>query len=192
MQGVLDELDGPARPRRVAPWLAAAIGIVLVLLVGVLATREPAKDRLTDSTLLGDVAPPIVGTTLDGDDFDLDRFRGRWVVVNFFATWCAPCRKEHPELVSFNRRHEQAGDATVVSVVYGDEVDDVRTYFEENGGDWPVLVGGIAGTSLDYGVVGVPESYLVDPAGFVRAKVTGGVTSSGLDRILAELQGGAP
>ncbi len=191
MEGMLDDLDRPAR-RRVAPWVAGGIGLVLVLFVGVLATREPAQNRLTDSNLLGDVAPPIVGTTLDEDRFDLDRLRGRWVLVNFFATWCAPCRKEHPELVSFSRRHEQAGDAVVVSVAYGDEADDVRAYFDDNGGDWPVLVGDVDGVSLDYGVAGVPESYLVDPAGFVRAKVTGGVTSSGLDGILAELRGAGP
>ncbi len=177
------------RPRRLAPWVAGAIAVVVALFVGVLATREPAQDRLTDSTLLGEVAPPIAGETIEGDDFDLDRLQGRWVVVNFFATWCAPCRKEHPELVSFSRRHEQAGDVTVVSVVYGDETEDVRRYFADNGGDWPVVVEGVDGVSLDYGVAGIPESFLVDPGGFVRAKVTGGVTSSGLDRILAELEG---
>ncbi|CAN5155119.1 hypothetical protein BH18ACT4_BH18ACT4_06480 [soil metagenome] len=189
---VVEDLDDdvtPARRGHLALWAAASVGVVLVALVGVLATREPAQNRLASSPLIDEVAPLIEGDTIAGDDFDLDRLQGRWVVVNFFATWCAPCRQEHPELVSFQRRHDQAGDAQVVSVVYGDDSEAVRAFFDENGGDWPVVVGDEGRSALDYGVSGVPESYLVDPSGFVRAKITGGVTSTGLDRILADLQG---
>ena len=183
-----DMMPGRAPGRRTALLIAVPIGVVALLLVGVLATRESAPNRLTRSPLVDQVAPAVDGVTLQGDDFDLDQFQGRWVVLNFFATWCAPCRQEHPELVEFSDRHDRIGDVQVVSVVYGDDTDAVRAFFADNGGDWPVVVGDEGRTSLDYGVAGVPESYLIDPGGFVRAKITGGVTADGLDGIVRNLE----
>lgn len=186
-----------AAPRRshLAAFSALAVTVVIGVLVWVLATSEPAQNRITKSPLVGEVAPIIAGATLDGSMFDLDEYQGRWVVVNFFATWCAPCVSEHPELVSFSRRHAQAGDAVVVSVAYDDEPDNLRAFFERNGGDWPVVIGDadrpVSRIVLEYGVSGVPESYLVDPLGFVAFKITGGVTSTGLDQILDRAAGTA-
>jgi cytochrome c biogenesis protein CcmG/thiol:disulfide interchange protein DsbE len=174
-----DDGAGAPRPGRVGLVVSAVVAVLIVAFVAVLATREPATERRTDSPLLGKVAPALVGETLDGGSFDIDDHRGQWVVVNFFATWCAPCREEHPELVAFDEAHRAAGDAAVVSVVYDDRVDDVRDFFVERGGEWPVIVdGGLA--AVGYGVVGVPETYLVAPSGFVVQKYTGGVTQDAI------------
>jgi cytochrome c biogenesis protein CcmG/thiol:disulfide interchange protein DsbE len=178
----------PRRKKRTAVVIAVVLGVVLALLIGVLATREPATDRQADSPLIGRAAPAIEGETLEGEEFDLDALRGQWVVVNFFATWCVPCRQEHPELVRFAEEHAEAGDASVVSVVFDDEPEQVQSYFDENGGTWPVVPGEGTGVILDYAVSGVPESFIVAPSGVVVAKVTGGVTADGLDQIIAEVQ----
>jgi cytochrome c biogenesis protein CcmG/thiol:disulfide interchange protein DsbE len=181
------EGEGARRPRRrTAVVVAVVLAVVLALLIGVLATREPATDRLSDSPLIGRAAPAITGTGFDGEAFDLDALRGRWVVVNFFATWCVPCRVEHPELVRFAEAHPD--DAAVVSVVFDDEPADVQAFFEENGGEWPVVPGEGTGVILDYAVSGVPESFVVSPNGVVVAKVTGGVTAEGLDQVIAQVQ----
>jgi cytochrome c biogenesis protein CcmG/thiol:disulfide interchange protein DsbE len=180
----------PPKRRHTVLFVAVAIAVAVAGLVAVLATREPGRNTFADSPLLGRAAPPLAGETLTGDSFDLDGKRGRWVVVNFFASWCAPCRVEHPQLVSFAERHAAAGDAEVVSVVYDDDVAEVRDFFDDNGGDWPVVIGDTGAIALDWGVAGVPESYIVDPLGFVRYKVIGGVTSSGLDQALERLQNG--
>jgi cytochrome c biogenesis protein CcmG/thiol:disulfide interchange protein DsbE len=105
-------------------------------------------------------------------------------VVNFFATWCVPCQHEHPELVDFARRHSGAGDASVVSVVFQDETAAVRSFFAEKGGDWPVVLDHDGAVALDYGVTGIPESFLVSPNGTVVDKLIGGVDSGGLDALL--------
>jgi cytochrome c biogenesis protein CcmG/thiol:disulfide interchange protein DsbE len=172
--------------RRGATLAALGVGVLTVGLVGVLATREPALNRRVDSPLLGEPAPTVEGATLDGRSFDLSARRGRWVVVNFFATWCVPCQQEHPELVSFSRRHASAGDAEVVSVVFGDEPGEVRDFFADNGGEWAVLADTSGRVALDYGVAQVPESFLVDPNGFVVARLAGGVSSDGLEAVMAE------
>jgi cytochrome c biogenesis protein CcmG, thiol:disulfide interchange protein DsbE len=187
---VTEAVDRP--PRRFVVVTAAVVAVVLVAFVVVLATREPATDRETDSPLIGRVAPPVAEETIApaaraGEQYDLDLQRGQWVVVNFFATWCIPCVTEHPELVEFAERHEREADAGVVSVVFDDEASDVVDFFEENGGDWPVVDGG--DVILDWAVPQVPESFLVDPDGVVVARITGGVTADGLDDLLADAQG---
>jgi len=180
---VEDATDGRTFPVK-------AVAIVVLVLIGflvvVLFTREPATDRQVDSALEGRPAPAVIGTTLDGTTFDLADQRGRWVLVNFFATWCVPCVEEHDDLVAFHDRHTAIGDATVVSVVFDDSPEEAREFFEENGGRFPVIVSDEGDIALDYGVTGVPESYLVAPDGTVVKRVIGGVTFDGLEALLDE------
>ncbi|MEY2570541.1 MAG: cytochrome c biosis protein CcmG, thiol:disulfide interchange protein DsbE [Acidimicrobiaceae bacterium] len=171
----------PASKKRAALFVAVPVAVVLLVLVIVLFTRKSADDRAAFTPLQDKPAPAIAGGTFDGKTYDLDAYRGRWVVVNFFATWCIPCQAEHPELVSFALRHAQLGDAEIVSVVFQDDVQNVKDYFAKNGGDWPVLTSDDGRIALDYSVTGVPESFLVDPAGIVRERLIGGVTSVELD-----------
>ena len=161
------------------------MGVVLALFVAVLATRKSAVDKQAQSPLLGHPAPPLAGTSLiDDRAVDLTALRGRWVVVNFFASWCIPCRQEHPELVAFSERHRAAADAGVVAVIFDDRPEAARDYFVSHGGGWP-LVGDPGGRiALDYGVRGPPESFVVDPGGYVVSKIVGQVTADGLDRLL--------
>ena len=171
----------PPRKGRAALFVAVPVAVVLVVLVAVLFTRKSADQRDAFDSVRNKPAPPIAGQTLDDKTYDLDAYRGRWVVVNFFATWCIPCQLEHPELVSFAQRHEQLGDADIVSIVFQDDVQHVKDYFAKNGGDWPVITSDDGRVALDYSVTAVPETILVDPAGIVRDHLVGGVTSFGLD-----------
>jgi len=173
--------------RRIGPWIAGAVLVVLAGLVGVLATG--GDDQAVRSSLIGRPAPDIAGETIDGDTFALADHRGEFVVVNFFATWCVPCIREHPELVEFDERHRAEGDASVVSVVFDSRPGQVRDFFERNGGEWPVVLDPDGRTALQYGVAGVPESYLVAPDGTVLIKIEGGVTADDLDRLLRQVQG---
>jgi cytochrome c biogenesis protein CcmG, thiol:disulfide interchange protein DsbE len=163
------------------------VGIVLVLLVVLLATRQPASETGGPNPLIGRAVPAVEGTALDGSTVDIDALRGKWVVVNFFATWCTPCILEHPELVRFSEEHAAAGDAEVISIAYETEPQALRDFFEKEGGTWPVLVGDDARLALDFGVTGVPESFVVSPAGQVVAHFTG-VTADGLDQVIADVE----
>ena len=180
--------SGSRIPARAA-WIALPVAVAAALLVLLLATRDSAPERRASSPLLGGLAPPVAGATIEGEPFDLDDWRGRWVLVNFFQSTCVPCIVEHPELVAFAARHAVADDARVVSVVFDDSQDNVREFFAVHGGDWPVLAEGATAAAVAYGVTGVPESYLVAPSGLVAWKQLGGVTADAIDDVIAQLSG---
>lgn len=170
--------------KRPALWTAGALGCAIAVFVGVLATREPAEVRLADSPLLGKAAPAVDGKNIfDGSDVDLAAYDGKWVVLNFFASWCVPCKQEHPEIERFARRH--ADDAKVVAVIWSDTVGAAKEFFAENGGDWPVIADPGVKIGLDYGVRGPPESFVIDPRGVVVAKYTGPLTAASLEQVMA-------
>ncbi|HEY3186489.1 MAG TPA: TlpA disulfide reductase family protein [Solirubrobacteraceae bacterium] len=175
------------RPR-LARWVALAVGVVAAGLIALLATRHSTADTAAASPLTGKPAPEVIASDLDGTTVRLSQYRGRYVVLNFFASWCTPCQREHDDLERFSARHGASGqgDARVVAVLFDDEPSDARDFFKARGGDWPVLVDPRGKVALDFGVRGPPESFLVDPDGFVLARVVGEVTDVGLDRLIAE------
>jgi cytochrome c biogenesis protein CcmG/thiol:disulfide interchange protein DsbE len=186
-----DFADAPRTRGRTGLIVSAVVAVLAVAFVVVLATSEPASERRASSPLVGKAVPALAGDTLGGGTFDVDAHRGRWVVVNFFATWCAPCRLEHPELVAFDEAHRLLGDAAVVSVVYRDTEAAIRDFFADNGGEWPILLNEDGQAPVAFGVVKVPETFLVDPNGRVAAKFTGGVTQQGLDDAIARITSAA-
>lgn len=172
---------------------ALAVAISMAILIVIFAISQPQRGLLIGRSIVGQPAPDIEGETISGELFDLDAHRGRWVVVNFFATWCAGCRIEHPQLVEFSSRHAAEGDAVVVTVAYDDAPQAVEEFFASEGGDWPVIIKGASSVWIDYGVTAVPETYLVSPAGYVTDKLVGtyGVTADELDARISELEAAA-
>jgi cytochrome c biogenesis protein CcmG/thiol:disulfide interchange protein DsbE len=176
--------------RRVAPWIALAVAIVLGGLFVVLLTAKGDDGDSASSPLLGRAAPEAVGEYADGSTFDLARRKGSWVVLNFFTADCVPCIQEHPDLVEFAEQQEQLGPdgAELYSIVVNDGRADVEEFFEERGGDWPVVYSDLGEIPVAFGVSAVPETWIVDPAGVVRVRMISRVTADDLNVTLQQLR----
>lgn len=179
----------PAVPRsRRAVWIVAPVAVVMLVFIVVLATGDRDDTGFDSFDLTGEVAPSIVGTTIDGAAFDLDDHRGSFVIVNFFQTTCIPCRQEHPELVAFQEAYGPSGFATLVSVAFDDEPSNIREFFSEFGGDWPVIAADTGPIAVAYGVPLVPESVLISPEGEVITKLLGGIRKADLEAVIQAWQ----
>lgn len=165
-----------------ARWSALGVGAVLVAFMVLLATRsgnhlDPAN------TVLGQRVPAVQGPTIDGGTYNIDNARGKWVIVNFFATWCPGCVNEHPELVKFNQWAKQTGNAEVVAVVFNDPVDAVQAFFRQNGGGWPVL--NQPSIPIAFEVAQIPETFVVSPSGQVVEHIAGEMTA---DKVISLIE----
>jgi len=186
---------GPPR-RRLILWVSLACAVALAVLVGVFASAPQASVQM-QSPLIGRLAPGLSGPVIDGPAINgpgqasLVSLRGKWVLVNFFASWCVPCQEELPQLQAFQQRHGPAGDATILGVEYDQsDVGHARAYLAAQKATWPVVSDDAA--DVEWGVHGIPESYLVAPDGRVASKYAGGVTAASLDDQIASLGGSAP
>lgn len=165
-------------------WIAIGVGVFVIALIGVLAVGS--DDRLSpDNQLVSQRVPDVAGPTLNGDTYDIDNARGKWVLVNFFATWCAGCVNEHPELVAFDQWATETGQAEVVSVVFNDPADQVQAFFAANGGGWPVLDD--PSLPLQFQVSQIPETFVVAPSGQVVQHIAGEIEAAPL---IALIEGG--
>jgi cytochrome c biogenesis protein CcmG/thiol:disulfide interchange protein DsbE len=180
----------PAPRRRVAPFVSLALALVLGALVVVFATAKKGERESAATPLIGQAAPDVKGTGLDGHPFDLATRRGSWVALNFFSVTCTPCVQEHPQLVQFSADQQaRSGGAELVTVVYsGDQLDRVTDFLNKAGGSWPVVPDVDGQIAVAYGIAKVPETWIIDPNGVVRERIISTVTASGLADEIAHLQ----
>jgi thiol-disulfide isomerase/thioredoxin len=120
-----------------------------------------------------EIAPDFTLAALDGGSVTLSDLRGRWVLINFWATWCLPCRDEMPLLAAAAEEH---GDRlTVLAVNMRERPEPVAAFLTELGLDLPVLLNPDDATLLAYQVRGLPTSYLVAPDGAIARRIMGPV-----------------
>jgi cytochrome c biogenesis protein CcmG, thiol:disulfide interchange protein DsbE len=178
-----DAATSPTR-RRVAPFVTLGLALAMAVTVVVLA-RAPKGDRpdTASTPLIGQPAPEIGGPTIDGGRYSLASRRGSWIAVNWFQTSCTPCRIEHPELLAFvDRQAALPADRRTefVTVVWVDTADNVRQFFAEKGGSWPVVLDDKGQMGFAYSMSKVPETWIIDPNGVVRKRIISTVTAVGL------------
>ena len=177
------------KKRPVAPFVAGAVGVVLAAFLVVLVMAEPGDGTVARSPLLGRPAPEVRSTVIDGEDFVLSRRKGSWVVLNFFNSTCVPCRQEHPLLVEFAEQQERSDDPVEVYTIVNDDTDDaVKAFFAEYGGDWQKVRDDDGAISVAFGVAKVPETWIIDPDGFVRLRIIGALTEGFLTEQMDNLK----
>lgn len=118
---------------------------------------------------------------LNGKLHHLSDYKGKWVLVNYWATWCPPCLEEIPELEIFHNNHAESGDAVVLGVDFEDiDLKRLKAFVEEQFISYPILVGGTSEKAVLHPIPGLPTSLLYSPEGELVAKQTGPVTAEGI------------
>lgn len=157
------------------------VGAVIIFAVGFglaggLAGRAPQ---------VGEPAPAFRVTTIDGRDIDSSAMAGKVLVVNFFATWCQPCRQEAGDLEALWDEY-QTRDVLFVAIAYKDVDAKVREFVQQAGISFPVANSN-TNIGQQFGVTGVPETYVIGPDGVLRYKRIGVIDPAQLRQVLDQL-----
>ena len=165
--------------------LIAVLAVLAVVALLVFGLASKGSSRIA----VGERVPDMPLPRLEGGGSEsVADHRGEWVLVNFWASWCLPCRDEAPELEEFQQRHG-AADFTVLGIDTQDLSDDGRAFARKYELSYPQLHDGDGKLADEYGTTGVPENFLVDPKGRVRWLTPGPVTEQDLGEVEALMQG---
>jgi cytochrome c biogenesis protein CcmG/thiol:disulfide interchange protein DsbE len=173
------------RRGRIALWSGLGVLVVFAVLLAFLATVGSTK---ANSPLLGKAAPPVAGSELStGRSVSLTDYAGRWVLVNFAASWCIPCQQEMPQLEQF-AKVAPSFHATVLTVTYDPgDTSGLRRMLADDHAGWPAVAD--AASQVNWGISGIPESFLVDPSGRVIAYFPSGVQAAELESEITSASG---
>jgi len=164
--------------------VVVVIGIVLALNVG---TDPTATTR--QSALLGKPAPSFHLPTLDGTPVSLTSLAGKAVIINFWNTWCIPCRQELPALKTFYAEHSDDPDFAMVGIVRDDTKSNVRPYVQAEAMHWIIAFDPDEKATLDFATRGQPETFAISPDGQIVGFQWGPSSVAGLEAMLARARG---
>jgi cytochrome c biogenesis protein CcmG/thiol:disulfide interchange protein DsbE len=155
-------------------WAAAAVAVVvLALLAYSIATGPSAPPQV------GEPVPDFQLTTLDGQEISLSSLQGNVTVLNFFASWCVPCREEAPDLEETWQAYQDQG-VQFVGIAYKDAKSRAQAFLAEFGTTYPSAVDPANRTARAYGVTGVPETFIIDRQGRLVRHILGAVSRAEL------------
>ncbi len=154
------------------------LALFAVLAYG-LANRSSATGR-SGMTRIGKPAPQFAMQLLDGGEFQLSDHEGRPLIINFWASWCPPCRQESPAFERQWRRYRDTG-IQFVGVDIQDDVSDAEAYVREFGLTFPNGLDPDGKITIDYGVIGLPVTFFVGSSGIVEGRWVGAIPEEKLE-----------
>jgi len=173
-----------SKPRQNLPYLFLGLGLLLIVASALFILRDVSlqSDFSTVPAQVNYPAPELTLTDLEGVTRSLADYRGQVVLVNLWATWCEPCKKEMPTLAAYYNKHADAG-FTVIAINDGDPQADVLQFVKEYQLTFPVwLDPTYIATEQAFKTIGLPSSYVIDRDGTVRLMWAGGISRRMLDK----------
>jgi cytochrome c biogenesis protein CcmG/thiol:disulfide interchange protein DsbE len=169
-------------------WRNAAIaGLLTLPLIVVLASGFGVDPHAVPNLLLHKPAPAFELTSVEGKPLSLENFSGKPLLLNFWSTWCEPCKAEHEMLQQAAKYY---GDQVqFLGIVYQDEADAVTRYLKARSNNYPQAMDPGSRVAMDFGVAGVPESFIIDAQGQVAFKQAGVITGPIIQKTIDPLLG---
>jgi thiol-disulfide isomerase/thioredoxin len=146
------------------------------------------SQRPPESSRQHPVAPEFSLTTIDGKKLSLSDFRGKVVLLDFWATWCTPCREEIPHFVELQQKYGPAGFQTI-GISMDDSVEPVRQFYRDFHMNYPVALGGAKIGMLYGGVLGLPIAFVIDRDNRIVSKHVGASPATDWEREIVALLG---
>jgi cytochrome c biogenesis protein CcmG/thiol:disulfide interchange protein DsbE len=143
------------------------IGIVLVLLT------QQEKDGQRRKAIVGLEAPEFSLLDRDGTEITLSQYRGKTVFVHFWATWCKECKTEMPEIQALYNRKKNDPNYVFITVGYNEDPKISGQWLRDNNYTIPLYVDKSGQAAVDYGLTGVPETFVIDPDGILKTRILG-------------------
>lgn len=168
-------------------WQYLAPLALFAVLLGFLAVGLNLNPREVPSPLIGKPVPAFELTRLDDPALKITHadLKGQVWILNVWASWCVACREEHPVLLAYT---QSPGSVPIIGLNYKDKRNDGQLWLARHGNPYLLSVFDPDGRiGLDYGVYGVPETYLIDKAGYIRHKHNGPVTTAVMEKTLLPL-----
>jgi peroxiredoxin len=160
--------------RRDVRQLTAFVVTVGVLLIGRAAVAtEHLFEAMGMAKVAGKAAPDFTLPSIDGQQVSLQQYRGKVVFLNFWATWCIPCREEMPGLEQLHQKYQSEG-LVVLAIDLKESAEQVKTFFQKHGLSFPSLLDQQGSVFRDYLVAGMPTTYLIGRDGKLFARGIGG------------------
>jgi len=159
--------------------------LLCLIAAGAISGSLACGQRAVPAADLG-LAPDFTVTDLSGQTLTLSSYRGKVVLLDFWATWCVPCREETPHLVALQNKYRDAGLA-VIGISVDDDVAPVREFYAKFKMNYPVAVGDVALAERYGGVLGVPIAFMIDRQGRMQWKHTGQTDAAVFERDIVDL-----
>lgn len=148
------------------------LGMLALFAVLLISSCGPTEEQPQVKAIKGQAAPDFSLTDLKGRDWKLSDQKGKVVFINFWATWCPPCIQELPSMNTLNKN--LAGKPfQMLTILYNDRPEVASAFVTKSGFDFPVLIDSTLRTAKEYGLTGVPETFIVDTEGVLREKFIG-------------------
>jgi len=160
-------------------------GVVALCLLGLyLASRHTAPKSPPSAS--GNLAPDFSVTDIDGKKLSLSDYRGKVVLLDFWATWCSPCREEIPHFVEMQNKYGPQG-FQVIGISMDDDAKPVREFYQKYNLNYPVAIGDDKLADRFGGVLGLPVNFIIDRQGRISKKYLGATEASVFDEDVSKL-----
>lgn len=156
--------------KKAVVWLPLGLCLLLVIFFATTMQKNESGSKTFAQTDMPGLHLPDLFT---GEFHDENSFKGEWSVVNVWASWCPPCLKEHPVLVDIAEKY----NIPMYGVNFKDDMDSAKEWLRDRGNPYKLTLVDLTGrAAFDWGVVGVPETVLIDPQGKIRYRFAGIMT----------------